>query len=133
MTRLWKIRILQALLIPGLFLFSMTSEIQAQDRQNAMLETATTLFRPSVVKPVDMFYREYFSSRDKEISKNYRRTWDYHDSQIQYASTSWRHEYLSIGSLSHYGRAPHEDEVRKGLANQILRMRVETAFNTYLA
>lgn len=80
----------------------------------------------------DKFYKEYFSKTDKQISDIYLSRWQYHDQQVPYAMTTWRHEHLSIGSLDYYSRAPHEKDVRQEFAEQVFRMRTDAGIRAFL-
>lgn len=80
----------------------------------------------------DKFYRTYFGKTDAQVKSMYESQWRYHDMMVPYAMTSWRYEHLSIASLDFYDRAPYEWDVRRGFAEQVLRMRIDSGVRAAL-
>lgn len=91
------------------------------------------LKRPSDWKDEDAVYKEYFSATDERVKTTYNDRWHYQEMQLPYASTSYHHEHLDIGSTNYYGHAPYEGDVRHDFAQQVVRLRVDSAIRTYFA
>lgn len=87
-----------------------------------------TLYRPSHYQEETQFYQDYFAPFDRRIVKDYSDRWQYHETQINYyASTSWRFEHISPGSMN----GPYEASVREEFARQVLRQRIDAAIRKY--
>lgn len=86
-----------------------------------------TLHRPSHYQEETQFYQDYFAPFDQRIVTDYSDRWQYHETQIHYASTSWRFEHISPGSMN----GPYEASVREEFARQVLRQRIDVAIRKY--
>lgn len=107
----------------------------AQDRDTAAQHSlSATLFRPANIEAEDATYRNYFGSQDLNIVRAYQSRWNYHESQIRYAATQWQQDQVTIRSPEAIsGKGTYESLVRNEFAQQVLRMRIESAINNYLA
>lgn len=105
-------------------------KIKAEEQPVGTL--GATFLKPSPLAPEDAFYRRMFSKTDDGIYRQYQDRWSYHEMQIRYAATEWNYEHLSIGSLDFYGRAPYEGDVRREFAQQVLRVRLDSALRESL-
>lgn len=83
--------------------------------------------------PQDLFYQKYFSKLDPGIERAYQDRWKYHDMQLPYALGSWGFEHLSLGSLNTSNFTQPEWRVRQDFAQQVLRMRFQSAVREFLS
>ncbi len=81
----------------------------------------------------DEFYRTYFSKVDAGIENEYQNKWRFHNLQTRYSPGSQKDEHYTMGTVESYGQGRRESEVRSEFAEQVLRMRVDSAFRTYFA
>lgn len=89
--------------------------------------------RPNDFGIEDGFYQTYFSKVDAGIKNEYQNRWKFHDQQNQYNPAFQRDEHYTIGSIESYGQGKRESQVRNEFAEQVLRMRIDTALRTYLS
>jgi hypothetical protein len=92
---------------------------------------ATNLVAPSPLGREDAAYHEYVASVDARITREYNDRWRYHELQKNYNGPVGNTRHSDIGSLGFYNYAPLEMDVRRGFADQVLRVRVDAAMRAY--
>ena len=89
------------------------------------------LVQPSPLSGEDDFYRDYFSSNDNRIARAYLDRWSFHNQQRTAGWSAGDPRHVDIGSLDFYNNAPREVDVRRGFAEQVLRIRFDYALRAY--
>lgn len=92
-----------------------------------------TLVRPPHYPDEEAFYKEFVAPLDRRIQREYTDAWRFHEIQIRYAATSWRHEYIQLGTMNTVDNGPYEWVVREDLARRVMRMRIDSAMRAYFA
>lgn len=109
------------------------SAVFPAERQTASGLLASSLSRPSPLPKDEEFYKDYVSSLDDKIVRDYQDRWGYHNMQMAWMMSVGNDiRHVNIGSLgAYYDGAPREEDVRRNFAEQVLRMRLDMAMRTY--
>ncbi len=91
------------------------------------------LSRPDDFGVEDKFYLKYFSNVDQGIMNAYEQGWRFHEQQIKYNPAFQKDERYTIGTQESYGNGKKDSTLRNEFAEQVLRMRIDSAVKTYFA
>lgn len=103
---------------------------KANPKKNAL--PAHLMQQRTDFEEVDSFYRDFFGKLDPEIEQSYKNRFWYHETQVNYGLPWWRREVIGFASVEGFGRGPFEGDVRKDMATQVFRMRVDAGVRAAL-
>lgn len=78
-------------------------------------------------------YKRLIEKTDKMVVDTYTERWQYHNTMAPYLAHEMRDEHLDLGAGHNIGIAASETQLRKEVAQNVLRTRVDAIVRSYLS